>query len=176
MPESVASEVVSAMVGGMFSASALYPLEVLKTRMQAESKVSGNNPQEETAADDDDEHQPNSSGSSSSGGSAEIVSKQQLKNEYSNAAQEGMTSYATLMYHHEGGIAPFYSGVVTSAVQSATEKALYFFAYTFFKNGWVNNCVMCGYYLCGLFFIVVRGGVVVSLFLMHELYTMIVMI
>ena len=139
MPESVASEVVSAMVGGMFSASALYPLEVLKTRMQAESKVttsSGNNPQEETAADD--EHQPNSSGGSNSGSGAEIVSKQQLKNEYSNAAQEGMTSYATLMYHHEGGIAPFYSGVVTSAVQSATEKALYFFAYTFFKNGYVN--------------------------------------
>ena len=39
MPESVASEVVSAMVGGMFSASALYPLEVLKTRMQAETKA-----------------------------------------------------------------------------------------------------------------------------------------
>jgi hypothetical protein len=134
MPESVASEVVSAMVGGMFSASALYPLEVLKTRMQAESKVtSGNNPQEETT-DDDDEHGGGSS-AGGSGGSAEIVSKQQLKNEYSNAAQEGMTSYATLMYHHEGGIAPFYSGVVTSAVQSATEKALYFFAYTFFKNG-----------------------------------------
>ena len=138
MPESVASEVVSAMIGGMFSASALYPLEVLKTRMQAESKVSGNNPQEETTADDDDdEHGGGGSNSgNNSGGSAEIiVSKQQLKNEYSNAAQEGMTSYATLMYHHEGGIAPFYSGVVTSAVQSATEKALYFFAYTFFKNG-----------------------------------------
>jgi len=40
MSESIASEVVSAMVGGMFSASALYPLEVLKTRMQAETKVS----------------------------------------------------------------------------------------------------------------------------------------
>jgi len=39
MSESIASEVVSAMVGGMFSASALYPLEVLKTRMQAETKV-----------------------------------------------------------------------------------------------------------------------------------------
>ena len=139
MPESVASEVVSAMVGGMFSASALYPLEVLKTRMQAESKVSsGNNPQEETAAADD-EHgggsSAGSSGSSGSGGTEIMMSKQQLKNEYSNAAQEGMTSYATLMYTHEGGIAPFYSGVVTSAVQSATEKALYFFAYTFFKNG-----------------------------------------
>ena len=33
---SVASEVVSACIGGMFSASALYPLEILKTRMQAE--------------------------------------------------------------------------------------------------------------------------------------------
>jgi hypothetical protein len=33
---SVASEVVSACMGGMFSASALYPLEILKTRMQAE--------------------------------------------------------------------------------------------------------------------------------------------
>ena len=39
MSQSVASEVVSAMVGGIFSASALYPLEVLKTRMQAETKV-----------------------------------------------------------------------------------------------------------------------------------------
>lgn len=145
MPESVASEVVSAMVGGMFSASALYPLEVLKTRMQAESKVSdGNNPQEETDDDDDDEHNgggansttsSGGAGSSSRGGNTEIVTKQQLKKMYSNAAQEGMSSYATLMYHHEGGITPFYSGVVTSAVQSATEKALYFFAYTFFKNG-----------------------------------------
>jgi hypothetical protein len=48
---------------------------------------------------------------------------------------EGMTSYAPLMYQNEGGIPPFYSGVSTSAIQSATEKALYFFAYTFFKNG-----------------------------------------
>ena len=39
MSESIASKVVSAMVGGMFSASALYPLEVLKMRMQAETKA-----------------------------------------------------------------------------------------------------------------------------------------
>lgn len=50
----------------------------------------------------------------------------------------GMLSYATLIYQNEGGIPPFYSGVTTSAIQSATEKALYFFAYTFFKNGWVH--------------------------------------
>eukprot|EP00568_Trieres_chinensis_P015821 CAMPEP_0183318678 /NCGR_PEP_ID=MMETSP0160_2-20130417/61411_1 /TAXON_ID=2839 ORGANISM="Odontella Sinensis, Strain Grunow 1884" /NCGR_SAMPLE_ID=MMETSP0160_2 /ASSEMBLY_ACC=CAM_ASM_000250 /LENGTH=46 /DNA_ID= /DNA_START= /DNA_END= /DNA_ORIENTATION= len=35
--ESVLSEVVSASLGGAFSASALYPLEVLKTKMQAET-------------------------------------------------------------------------------------------------------------------------------------------
>ena len=54
---------------------------------------------------------------------------------YEEAASQGMKSYAKLMYENEGGIAPFYSGVITSAVQSATEKALYFFAYTFYKNG-----------------------------------------
>ena len=47
MSESIASEVVSAMVGGMFSASALYPLEVLKTRMQAESKGSSSGGKDE---------------------------------------------------------------------------------------------------------------------------------
>jgi adenine nucleotide transporter 17 len=120
MPERVASEVLSAMVGGMFSASALYPLEVLKTRMQAESKPSSN-PQDETT-DDNNEND-------------EEKTKLRLKNEYIIAASEGMTSYASLMYQYEGGIRPFYSGLGTSALQSATEKALYFFAYTFFKNG-----------------------------------------
>ena len=43
------------------------------------------------------------------------------------------------MFQNEGGITPFYMGVGTSAIQSATEKALYFFAYTFFKNGWVYD-------------------------------------
>jgi len=123
MPERVASEVLSAMVGGMFSASALYPLEVLKTRMQAESKPSSN-PQDETT-DDNNEND-------------EEKTKLRLKNEYIIAASEGMTSYASLMYQYEGGIRPFYSGLGTSALQSATEKALYFFAYTFFKNGYVN--------------------------------------
>ena len=52
---------------------------------------------------------------------------------------QGMISYASLMFQNEGGITPFYMGVGTSAIQSATEKALYFFAYTFFKNGWVHD-------------------------------------
>ncbi|KAL7491847.1 hypothetical protein ACHAWT_001119 [Skeletonema menzelii] len=134
MPESVASEVVSAMVGGMFSASALYPLEVLKTRMQAESKKPTSNPQEETATNSTEDSSDNNNAANGS----ESSEKQTLKHQYSLAASEGMSSYASLMYQYEGGITPFYAGVGTSAVQSATEKALYFFAYTFFKNGYVN--------------------------------------
>ena len=134
MPESVASEVVSAMVGGMFSASALYPLEVLKTRMQAESKPTSN-PQEETTTDSSTDDDDDSSNNTNNGDTKIDSEKQTLKHQYSLAASEGMSSYASLMYRYEGGISPFYAGVGTSAVQSATEKALYFFAYTFFKNG-----------------------------------------
>ena len=46
--ESIASEVLSASLGGAISASILYPLEVLKTKMQAETKSYN-------AADDDDD-------------------------------------------------------------------------------------------------------------------------
>jgi adenine nucleotide transporter 17 len=137
MSESIASEVISAMVGGIFSASALYPLEVLKTRMQAETKVASSSSssdekekkttmEEEESSSEEDVSPPNPSSSSN---------KEVMKRKYAIAASRGMKSYATLMYENEGGIAPFYSGVLTSAIQSATEKALYFFAYTFYKNG-----------------------------------------
>ena len=129
MSESVASEVVSAMVGGMFSASALYPLEVLKTRMQAESKsTTSSKNNEDNKKDLPNEQEPND-------GEEEDETKHTKQLTYEEAASQGMKSYAKLMYDNEGGIAPFYAGVVTSAVQSATEKALYFFAYTFYKNG-----------------------------------------
>ena len=131
MSESVASEVVSAMVGGMFSASALYPLEVLKTRMQAESKSTTSSKNN----DDNEKDLPNEQEPNDGDGEEEEETKHTKQLTYEEAASQGMKSYAKLMYDNEGGIAPFYSGVVTSAVQSATEKALYFFAYTFYKNG-----------------------------------------
>lgn len=192
MSESVASEAISAMIGGMFSASALYPLEVLKTRMQAETKLpttttstsssdgngndegsegskggeeEGSNPNEGKTDnhDDDDDIEINTnskatfanSAASSSSPSIEMQTTQatirkaaskedhaaaavrnKRRIQYSAAAYRGMAPYATLMYRNEGGMGAFYgSGVATSAVQSMTEKALYFFAYTFLKNG-----------------------------------------
>ena len=220
MSESVASEVVSAMVGGMFSASALYPLEVLKTRMQAETKVSAKdgeyccsvfalllcvervesvgsckicahhmshnppillsehnnhiilynaedkskvlpNAQEGKEVSSDDDDTPTTSNNSTtttdqfaaqqSSAEQQLQIKTNRTKEYQEAASEGMSSYATLMYKYEGGISPFYSGVVTSAVQSATEKALYFFAYTFLKNGYVVLLLYCCFIVCCLF-------------------------
>ncbi|KAL7435119.1 hypothetical protein ACHAXH_002551 [Discostella pseudostelligera] len=181
MSESIATEVVSAMVGGIFSASALYPLEVLKTRMQAETKSQaaaatpaassgtkednveggeGDDALDDVNDDDDNQDQQEQGEEAASKDDKKMVitthtsnSSQQLhqyqklqqahqaqllKQRYTTAASQGMTSYAKLMYEQEGGIAPFYSGVLTSAIQSATEKALYFFAYTFYKNGYVG--------------------------------------
>jgi hypothetical protein len=161
MSQSVASEVVSAMVGGIFSASALYPLEVLKTRMQAETKVAAAPPppprrktkgEEDSSSEEDVVPRPpphdddkrlrkeekNDDANRNNDEEEEkkkAEAEEELKRKYAHAASRGMTSYATLMYENEGGISPFYSGVLTSAIQSATEKALYFFAYTFYKNG-----------------------------------------
>jgi hypothetical protein len=141
------------MVGGIFSASALYPLEVLKTRMQAETKAAAppplppprrkTNDGEEGGGDSSSEedvfppppHDKRLQKEKSANNNEKNKAEEELKHKYAHAASRGMTSYATLMYENEGGIAPFYSGVLTSAIQSATEKALYFFAYTFYKNG-----------------------------------------
>jgi len=159
MSESVASEVVSAMVGGIFSASALYPLEVLKTRMQAETKVvppkssqrpgekddaNNNGEEEEESSSEEDAHGHGQEEYVHNGGSDDDNKRER----YALAASGGMTSYATLMYTNEGGIAPFYAGVTTSAIQSATEKALYFFAYTFYKNGCVRFIIYCCVCVC----------------------------
>lgn len=88
--ETIASECLSASVGGAISASILYPLEVLKTKMQA--------------IDEDDEDK-----------------------------KDDMITYIGKLYQREG-VAVFLRGIETSAFQSALEKALYFFSYTFLKE------------------------------------------
>lgn len=90
--ETIASEVLAASVGGAISASILYPLEVLKTKMQA--------------VDEDDEDK-----------------------------NDDMITFSSKLYRREG-LGVFVRGVETSAFQSALEKALYFFAYTFLKEAY----------------------------------------
>ena len=165
--ESILTEVVAASIAGAFSASTLYPLEVLKTKMQAKSKDdddydsdndndnAGDNPNEgeeeecnkssSKQNDDSDDleaiQNPNlvtkqtrstissiSSNSSTSSITTENKTTKKKKKKATSAIQ-----YAKELYTQQG-IAPFYAGIETSAFQSATEKALYFFAYTTLKN------------------------------------------
>lgn len=124
--ESILAEVVSASLGGAFSASTLYPLEVIKTKMQAETSSGGpssDSCQRCSIVRDD-----------SAPGGAEEEDEDNDPPEQP-PPQQGMVAYAKQMYA-EGGIPAFYAGIETSTVQSATEKALYFFAYTGLKNGY----------------------------------------
>ena len=109
MPETIASEVLSASLGGAISASVLYPLEVLKTKMQAETK----------------------GGSSEDAEAAE--GQQDQQGDQIDRSKLSMIDYARNLYKTQG-IDVFFAGVETSAFQSATEKALYFFAYTGLKS------------------------------------------
>jgi len=101
--DTIATEVISASLGGAISASILYPLEVLKTKMQAGGEE--NNVEEDNDAISDEEKQVPS-----------------------------MIQYASSLYKNEG-VGVFFRGIETSAFQSATEKALYFFAYQALKEG-----------------------------------------
>lgn len=136
MGESIASEVIAASLGGAFSAAALYPLEVLKTKMQAESKqaaavttnsMKDNNDKNRGTDDEKPIVNEESTSPSSSSSVEEMKSKSSAKKSIS------MIEYARDMYA-QYGIRPFYSGIETSAFQSSVEKALYFFAYTAMKN------------------------------------------
>jgi len=140
--EKILVEVMAASIGGSFSASVLYPLEVLKTKMQAEAKA--NKSSSSGKNDDSDEKSGKGSGreteDDSESDDVSVIQIQDDSDEGSDVAtgqkRQPPTSaiaYAKDLYQRQG-IAPFYAGIETSAFQSATEKALYFFAYTGFKN------------------------------------------
>ena len=107
MPETIASEVLSASFGGAISAGILYPLEVLKTKMQAVDTSSSS-----TSSGDDKEGE----------GEASSVPPPQ-----------GMVPFAKHLYQTQG-LSVFFRGLETSSFQSALEKALYFFSYTALKQ------------------------------------------
>jgi len=115
----IASEVLAACLGGAVSASALYPLEVLKTRMQAEDGDRRSSSRDNKDEDDDDDDAPESKGKTKEKDGGELT----------------MIQYAARLYEKEGpGV--FLRGIQTSAFQSALEKACYFFAYTLLKTAY----------------------------------------
>jgi hypothetical protein len=131
MGESIAAEVIAGSLGGAFSASVLYPLEVLKTKMQAESKSSATSSSSSTPEATKSE---NADQESNAEDDIEVIGKPECESASNNKKQSmTMIEYARDMYA-KNGITPFYAGIETSAFQSATEKALYFFAYTTLKN------------------------------------------
>jgi adenine nucleotide transporter 17 len=108
--ESIATEVLAASLGGAISASILYPLEVLKTKMQAVDHSTSSSSSDENSENDDSSNEPK-------------TEKEQLS----------MIPFMKQLYE-EQGLGVFFRGMETSAFQSALENALYFFAYTTLKN------------------------------------------
>mmetsp|Transcript_14256 Transcript_14256/g.29489 ORF Transcript_14256/g.29489 Transcript_14256/m.29489 type:complete len:345 (+) Transcript_14256:156-1190(+) len=116
--DTIASEALAAAVGGAVSSGVLYPLEVLKTRMQADDVTEG-----EKENNDDDEEDTGD----------EETSDDNNKTSSSVTAVD----YARNLYRNEG-MGVFFDGMEVSAFQSAIEKALYFFAYTALKRGYAR--------------------------------------
>lgn len=61
--------------------------------------------------------------------------KMQAVDEDDEDKKDDMITFSTKLYQREG-LAVFLRGIETSAFQSALEKALYFFAYTFLKEAY----------------------------------------
>lgn len=122
--DTIASEVVSAAVGGAISASILYPLEVVKTKMQASNGGSSNKTTIQTAITNEE-----------SSSDDEDFPKQENNKKDPPQQQEqlSMIPFCKQLYEQQGA-SVFLRGIETSAFQSALEKSLYFFAYQALKQ------------------------------------------
>ena len=138
MSKSVTSEALSAMIGGMVSAVALYPLEVLKTRMQAASNATRTGAKTKTNGRRQTKACENDTNATAEPAATDANTSPQCGNdEYLRAAETSVLSYAALMLEREGRGA-FYSGVTTKTVQTSAEAGLYFLGYTAFKNAYAK--------------------------------------
>jgi solute carrier family 25 (peroxisomal adenine nucleotide transporter), member 17 len=129
--ETIISEVVAASLGGAISASILYPLEVIKTKMQAGVTISDDDNSDNENMGEGSSLSDKNDGSSSGKKSEDSIDRQEMiPSEKKNI---GMIQFAMNLYRTDG-YSVFVRGIETSAFQSALEKALYFLAYTTFKD------------------------------------------
>ncbi|CAM9193200.1 unnamed protein product [Choristocarpus tenellus] len=145
-----AAEATAAAVGGMVSAGTLFPLEVIKTNLQAKTKMvktaqtmttggEGAGGKKRTAAS---VHHEEESLAIETGGKAsenDMQSKEgrQDGDRYGLGVREAekpatMLSVASEIFHCQG-LGGFYEGVVYASGQSAVEKAAYFYGYSWLK-------------------------------------------
>ena len=116
--DTIASEALAAAAGGAISSGVLYPLEVLKTRMQADDATVDDSDIDGDGDGNDDDTGKDKTGSS-------------------KVASASSIEYARTLYRSEG-ISVFLDGMEVSAFQSAIEKACYFFAYTALKRSYAH--------------------------------------
>jgi adenine nucleotide transporter 17 len=125
--DTIASEVLSAALGGAISSAALYPLEVIKTRMQA-------------AGDDDDilelsdgvHDSEKEEDTMMNVGDMENKTTANRKHNTKNKKMN-MVEFASDLYRKEG-LKIFFQGMEISAFGSAMQKACYFCAYSALKQ------------------------------------------
>ena len=113
MAEEVLIEATSAALGGVVSSTALFPLEVIKTKMQAmgsstSSPLADKSPARQSSNQDEGEAESKTTGTNPAPHPATM-------------ATIGREIYAA------SGVAGFYKGVSYSALQSAMEKVRYSF-------------------------------------------------
>jgi len=115
---SILTEALSASVGGAISSATLFPLEIIKTRAQAAGVSNSTSSEEDNDQDD----------------SLENGSKN--KDEAQATAAPPTTLAIAEDIYKTSGIAGFWENFHFSSIQSATEKGIYFLAYTALKGGY----------------------------------------
>ncbi|CAM9527456.1 unnamed protein product [Ectocarpus sp. 6 AP-2014] len=144
-----AAEAAAAAAGGMFSAGALYPLEVIKTNLQAHTKQSTGRPSpsqteeaEECWGGDRQTTSPGGEGRRADGEEeAEeglLLTRRSKQEERQLDSPPSVASVAKDIYSREG-IAGLYRGVWYASTQSGVEKAAYFYGY-----GWLKALALRG--------------------------------
>ena len=132
--DTIASEALAAAVGGAVSSGILYPLEVLKTRMQADDATT-NDANGSSVENGEDEKDTSEEKKLQSQSENKVVCSSS-RTPKTPASSSTSVEYAQNLYRSEG-MGVFFDGIEISAFQSAIEKACYFFAYTALKRGYV---------------------------------------
>lgn len=130
--DSIASEVLSAALGGTISSAALYPLEVIKTRMQAAGDSNDDNGGVVEEADGTHEEEEEDT-KVDAGDKNYKASRFRSNKKNSSKKKMNMVEFVSYLYRTEGyGI--FFKGMEVSAFSSAMQKACYFCAYSALKQ------------------------------------------